>query len=384
MFVEPPEAPVERLVKNVSAYVKDHPKDPMGYYALARLNYMALSLRSRNVRVYERGPLPAVELPPSPARSAEGEDRPSDAELKSYLAKALENFAKAIELDAKNGLFHLGLASLMDAASRSGLELPAAPGTKDGTSVEAWRDAAIGEFTKAFDLAIDADRKVPSVPIRGLGSLVSYESGRKYLALVRERGAARPADPDTDKRVRDGMRALEGKPPGPVTPVVFSFEDGMTLPQLLDARRRVSFDLDGTGRGWRWPWVRPGTAILVWDPKHTGRVTSGRQLFGSVTWWVFWRDGYAALDALDDNRDGWLTGAELAGLAVWTDGNGDGISDPGEVMPVASAGIERIAVRATARDGMSPMNPRGLRLGDGRVLATWDWVVEREVRGTGE
>jgi hypothetical protein len=122
--------------------------------------------------------------------------------------------------------------------------------------------------------------------------------------------------------------------------------------------------------------VKPGTAILVWDPKATGRIESGRQLFGSVTWWIFWRDGYAALDALDDDRDGWLSGEELKGLAVWVDRNGNGVSDAGEVMSVESLGVEGISARWTGRDGASPMNRFGIRLNDGSVVGSWDWVVE--------
>ncbi|MBT3202234.1 MAG: hypothetical protein HN350_20220, partial [Phycisphaerales bacterium] len=60
-------------------------------------------------------------------------------------------------------------------------------------------------------------------------------------------------------------------------------------------RRRVSagsgtavrFDLDGDGRAQSWPWVKPTTGILVWDPSGQGRITSGQQLFGSVTIWMF-------------------------------------------------------------------------------------------------
>jgi hypothetical protein len=48
-------------------------------------------------------------------------------------------------------------------------------------------------------------------------------------------------------------------------------------------------------------------------------IRDARQLFGSRTWWIFFRDGYEALSVLDDNRDGQLTGAEMEGIAVWVD-----------------------------------------------------------------
>jgi len=36
---------------------------------------------------------------------------------------------------------------------------------------------------------------------------------------------------------------------------------------------------------------------------------------------MFWRDGFEPLAALDDNRDGKLTGSEIWGIGVWRDAN---------------------------------------------------------------
>jgi hypothetical protein len=137
----------------------------------------------------------------------------------------------------------------------------------------------------------------------------------------------------------------------------------------------VEFNLDGTGRSQRYTWLRPDTGILVWDPRSEGKVTSGHQLFGSVSFRMFWNNGYRALDALDDNRDGELRGAELDGLAVWFDRNQDGVSDPGEVIPIDQTGIAAISARATTADGPSPANEAGLVMADGRVLPTYDWTT---------
>ena len=147
-------------------------------------------------------------------------------------------------------------------------------------------------------------------------------------------------------------------------------------PALLEGVAAVSFDLDGTGRDQSWPWVSPETSILVWDPEETGEVTSGRQLFGSVTWWLFFDDGYRAMDALDDNRDGELSGDELVGLAVWTDANSNGVSEEGEVVPIGETGIEAIACVQTDTSMGMPANLSGLRMSDGRVLPTYDWVAQ--------
>lgn len=81
---------------------------------------------------------------------------------------------------------------------------------------------------------------------------------------------------------------------------------------------------------------------------------------------MFWRDGFQALSALDDNHDGWLSGAELTGLAVWIDRNQNGRSDPGEVISLADAGILRISVQAAVDADGTLANPRGIEFIDGR------------------
>jgi len=161
-----------------------------------------------------------------------------------------------------------------------------------------------------------------------------------------------------------------------VTPIILSLSPGRSLADLLDPTIESKFDLDGTGRPQKYPWLKPDTAILVWDSKHTGAITSGRQLFGTVTWWMFWDNRYSALSALDDNGDGWLTGRELEGLALWFDRNQNGVSDPGEVVPIAQTEITAIHVRADSRrEGQSWKSSQGIKLRGGSVLPTWDWVV---------
>jgi hypothetical protein len=122
--------------------------------------------------------------------------------------------------------------------------------------------------------------------------------------------------------------------------------------------------------------VKPGAGILVWDPERTGRITSGRQLFGSATWWIAWDDGFEPLAALDDDGDGLLSGDELDGISVWTDRDGDAVSDPGEVVPAREAGIAALVVRGvTTLEGV-PAHPRGIVMRDGSTRPAYDWTVE--------
>ena len=148
----------------------------------------------------------------------------------------------------------------------------------------------------------------------------------------------------------------------------------LAMIDMVSRGRLVSFDLVGTGRKQRWPWVRPETGMLVWDPERRGRITSGTQLFGNFTWSIFWRNGYEPLAFLDDNHDGWLRGPELQGLSVWQDRNGNGVSEPGEVAPVAALGIARIAVQTSSASSGVPFSRRGVARQDGTCLPTYDWT----------
>jgi hypothetical protein len=106
-----------------------------------------------------------------------------------------------------------------------------------------------------------------------------------------------------------------------VTPILVPLASGMALQDLVDPNASVTFDLDGSGLPRQWGWITPKAAWLVFDAEGQGKITSGLQMFGNVTFWIFWRNGYEALRSLDDNHDGVLRGAELRGIALWQDRN---------------------------------------------------------------
>jgi hypothetical protein len=143
---------------------------------------------------------------------------------------------------------------------------------------------------------------------------------------------------------------------------------------MINSQARVGFNLAGDGVEREWPWVRPGVSFLAWDPKGTGKITSGQQLFGNATFWMFFRDGYEALASLDDDRDGWLKGKELKGVVVWTDLDGDGDSDGGEVIAVEKVGVTAVRTSADASEGRTPLASNGIVFKDGRSVPTYDWT----------
>ena len=114
------------------------------------------------------------------------------------------------------------------------------------------------------------------------------------------------------------------------------------------------------------------------DRAGKGEITSGLQLFGNVTFWLFWENGYAALAALDDDGDGTLRGDELKGLAIWHDRNGNGVSEPGEAKPLPEHGITAVSCRSE-RDACHPdriaFSPRGVTFRDGTTRPTFDLIL---------
>jgi hypothetical protein len=431
--------PVERLLNNVTKYIKEHPQDAQGYYVLGRLHSMSFAKGTESLEVV-------------PEKNQEGRDnsslpgfapsqsiligRPAESkineEARNHLKKSIRNYRKATDLDSRQALPFLGLGWVLEQGSQWALELGAPPGEEPtaetptqerehfsalvrhlGAAIieerqrafnelkseleEAlpilletrrskapfilagverllsfyWKERALAAYRQAYTLALSHDlEKKQSGP--EADSAVSLEAGQGIVRILKSRGPSQDEQREIDL-LQKSIAALKNRPRA-ITPIIFPLTIGNVLEDLLANGRFVSFDLDGRGEPSLWPWVHSATGILVWDPEESGRIESGLQLFGSVTWWMFWKDGYQPLAALDDDGDGWLSGAELQGIGVWRDGNGNGISESGEVVPAQSFEITRVAVRASRVEAGVPFNPRGIYLSDGTALPTYDWI----------
>jgi hypothetical protein len=159
-----------------------------------------------------------------------------------------------------------------------------------------------------------------------------------------------------------------------MSPVVVLLDGTHELAPAIDDRAHVHFDLTGLRDGLAWPWPTATTGILVWDPSREGKIDGGRDLFGNITWFVLFSDGYRALAALDDDHDGQLKGHELDGIRVWLDANHDGVSSPAEVHDLDAFGITAISATADGRREGVPCSSRGVTLSDGSTRTTYDWT----------
>lgn len=413
MFMRAPEAPVDRLITNINAFLDEHEGDEeqtaQAHFLLARVHYIAFANQSPTIRSGTEGSaeeLPNVTDPKIQWLPDENRTLDEDA-LVAHAHAAITHFMIVIDMDPDNALYRLGLAGILEqAADYADLIGPLedlAPAPEDGHQgdedaqdkpapkdhheaadgeaadeadqplYDTYIDRAIAENLAAYELHREEALAVnstfhPFLPI-------AYEAGKAYLRLMKEHRTD-PVDEDLADQINADIAEIDSKPQA-ITPIVFRVEgDAPThLDELLDPTLEVDFDLDADGTAERRPWVNPDTAILVWDPENTGKITSGKQLFGNMTFFMLFDDGYQALDTLDNNRDGQLAGDELTGLALWHDRNSNGVSDEGEVTPIADSSVQSIATHPTGREGIHPRNSAGLVLSGGETRPTWDWIA---------
>jgi hypothetical protein len=181
------------------------------------------------------------------------------------------------------------------------------------TRRQVWQRFALKHYEQAFERTIEPARRQVRATKFGPGvQSIATEAGRASLRLAANLRGQKPP-PKRRSVIRDGLAALEDAAPRAISSIVFRLDGAETPRAMVDPGISVSFDLNGDGRPGRWPWVKSGTAFLIWDPEAKGGVESGRRLLGSVSWWIFWRSGFQALGALDDNGDGWLGAFLLIG-----------------------------------------------------------------------
>jgi hypothetical protein len=194
------------------------------------------------------------------------------------------------------------------------------------------------------------------------------------------------ADNDADKRMIEELKhRLELAPPMMyITPILVPLVADAEIFSLIDLKSKVAFDFSGQGERMQLGWLTDKAAWLVWDPRHTGRINSGFQMFGTVTWIAFWENGYLPLGSLDDNGDGKIAGEELKGLALWRDANANGISDPGEVKPLTDYKITALSYSYARLGDTMWVALKGAEFADGSVRPTYDWLLhEPQVRPVG-
>jgi hypothetical protein len=334
MFESTVSVPVSRLINNTTKHVKASPKDSAGYYLLGRLHSFAFAGHTKTDMVghgiiYDQSGLPLVpSIAPVPreARTAPGNILPEAARW--HLTESLRSYRRATELQPKQPMAFLGLGWMLEQGALYPDQIDA-PFKKppQRASAQEWRAEALAIYRR---LLADPKAFYDSGPQPETPEGLRLEASSAILRLLPgpDLSPAEKADADPARKVNDdaqenAKKAAEAQPNGPgypqiISPIIVPLRGPAPLEALLAPGRIVSFDLAGNGVPAKWPWINSDAGFLVWDPENRQHIESGRQLFGSVTWWLFWRDGYQALAALDDDGNGWLEGKSSTALPSGT------------------------------------------------------------------
>jgi tetratricopeptide (TPR) repeat protein len=346
--------PVERLINNLEALAKDNPRDAEIRLNLARVHAMAYALKTDTAEVRKGKENEGVWFGYNPAHIP-FEVKPSDNKdsvkaARVHLAKAIERYKDVLRLEPGNLTAALGYAWCLE---------------QSGDKQE-----AIREYRKIIEAAWKKEKDLKRAPL-GWHSVTAEAAG--YLIPLLDKQKDRVEIATLQRRAEQA-----GRVPRPITPLVIPLRDGLAPAQLEDRSASVQFDADGTGLKKGWTWITKDSGWLVYDPQNEGTITSALQMFGSVTFWLFWENGYHALAAMDDDCDGMLTGKELQGFAIWQDVNRDGISERGEVRPLADWGIVALSCQYAQYDAHpEPIaySPRGVFFSDGSNRPTYDLIL---------
>ena len=358
--------PIERLVSNLETRVRANPADGQAFLNLARIHAAAFARKSPTQLACPSTsePVPAHEsqvyVQPDVVSPADAQQRRL---AETHLREAVRNYERAIALLPRNAFGWLGYAWTLQQSGRV------------SDAIRAYRETIL--------LAWPADREANERRVNPDGTSVftlGPLSGTRFVTEEAARFLIPLLDAKKDEAEIATLRersAFIAKGPRGISPIVIPLRAEAKLADLINPSACVMFDLDGFGAR-TWTWITPDAGWLVYDPRGTGRITSGLQLFGNVTFWLFWNTGYDALQALDDDGNGVLRGAELAGLAVWRDENADGVSQPGEVRSLASFGIVELSTRHVVEDEDDDVlahAPNGVRFSDGSTRTTYDVLL---------
>lgn len=359
MYAEPDvkDVPVDRLIENLEAQAKANPKEARPRENLARVHAMAFALKTTSAKaaISRNKVQPWFGFLPQPAipfQVKASDDPEKNKTAAAHLKNAIARYEEALELDPNGVTAALGHAWCLHQAGE--------------------KEKAIAGYRRVIELAWAKDQTLKSLDV---GARPITQETSEYLIPLLD--AKRDAEEIT--KLKERVKTFE-KLSRWITPIAIPLRDDLRLEELEDRTAHVEFDADGSAKPQRWSWITPNAAWLVHDPNTEGKIDSGLKLFGSVTFWMFWDHGYRPLAALDDNRDGELSGSELRGLALWHDRNGNGKSEPGEVKPLAEYGVVALSCRSEKHPGRPEVrySLSGVRFQDGTTRPSYDLMLERK------
>jgi len=307
-----------------------------------KLDSVKVSVKTKN-EVFGGG----TEFPPRAIRTTEDEELEQKAE--EQLRTAVDWYTQSLKLNTDAPYVWLGYGWVLEESGRP----------KD----------AMDAYRRVVDLELAHPDKKQYTPQE------KRAAGEALDSLIDLLDPVRDAD---ELKLRERQRQKVATWRAPISPVVIPLSPEADLGNLVRDDLAVNFDVDGSGLGTSWTWIDPSAAWLVWDADDSGRVDSGRRLFGNVTFWLFWDTGFDAMAALDDNADGALEGSELKGLKTWCDANCDGVADAGELhtlddLGIVSLSFEHESIECAGRTMW--VSRAGTRFADGSTRPLYDVIL---------
>ncbi|HUR20761.1 MAG TPA: hypothetical protein VMZ90_08125 [Vicinamibacterales bacterium] len=353
--------PIERVVANLERMIAQDPGNIEVRLNLARLHSIAYAHKVTEVSAYKTGngrpgasqgePFFGFGQPHWQPAVTPAADAAAAAKAKEHLMRSIEAYRAVLDRAPRHVVAAIGLGwTLKESGDKAG---------------------AITALRRAVELGWERD----GAPNQSLwdGRSLTEESAAYLIELLDPvKDAAELATLNARVQV---LRRLERA----ITPIAIPLRAGVSADEMVDPVRLVPFDLDGSGIVRKWTWLSQDAAWLVHDHRGTGQITSALQLFGNVTFWAFWENGYHALRAMDDDGDGEIRGRERIGLALWEDRNSNGISERGEVRPLIDWGIVSLSTSYEYNAGHQhelAWSPRGVVFATGEVRPTYDLVME--------
>jgi len=325
--VETQQVPVARLLTNLEARLKSTTLSKADRSALqfqiGRLHSMAYALKTEEVQVQKASAQGPGEPTPwfgycfSDYNQFDVQRTGDKTKLTSaneHLATAVQHLRAAAQGDPNSLHVKLGLAWALDQSGNKREALPL--------------------YRQVFNESFKQEQDKSGLA----GTSVTEETGGYLKKML---------DPQKDAaELKDIEEKLAKITPGfrNVTPIVVPLFAGVPRSTVMK-QAQVTFDLDGNGPRRYSTWTSSQAGWLVYDARKHQDITSGLQMFGQCTFWIFWKDGYEALSALDDNHDGTINGAETSGLAIWRDANCNGVSEPDEVKSLETCGIKSLSCK---------------------------------------
>jgi tetratricopeptide (TPR) repeat protein len=354
--------PIERVLQNLERRAQEQPSDIETRLNLARVHAMAYASKMETAPVLkptnpQQTPSNEPEFGVITSQFAEVRVVPAtDATIinlaRQHLVKAIENYDAIIKIDPRHLIARLGRAWCLD---QSGDKPAAIAGYRDFMK-DAWSWESAGNLPRLMNF----------MPM-------TEEVSRYLLPLL---------DPVKDaaeiQEIRSRLEAIKRMPPRAITPIAIPLTDRVNVSDLVDRSTPVIFDADGSGIPKPWTWISPQAGWLVFDKNGRKQVDSALDMFGNVTFWLFWKNGYNAMSALDDNGDGELSGKELDGLSIWLDANKNGKTDTGEVRPLADWHIESLSCRfewVEDDPNLAAWSPAGVTFDTGLTRPTFDLLL---------